>query len=131
MNPVVTGVAVVRVIAAALLLGAGCQREPTPVPRSLGDLERDYIIFVHNEIKPMVERDGLRHVAGGCDVSPGELLCVECYSPGGEAWIWCSAKGCALLDTGPELARYGADLGVCERPQARSGLALSFERRRP
>jgi hypothetical protein len=128
--------AIVTLVAYGFLVGlvallSGCQREPTPAPRGLDDLERDYIIFVHNEVKPMVERDRLRHVAGGCDVSPGELLCVECYAPGGEAWIHCSARGCALLDTGPEIARYGADLGVCERPEARQGLALSFTRRRP
>lgn len=100
-----------------------------PSQRSLADMERDYIEFVHAEINPMVERDKLRHLAGGCEVGEDDLLCVECYLPGGEAWTRCTASGCYLVDTGPEVDAAGADIGVCERPLSRQGLALTFTRR--
>lgn len=119
-------------LAIALALTAFCLVTREPVHRSLEDLEREYVEFIDAEINPLAERDKLTHLAGGCDVGPDDFICVECYLPGGEVWVRCSSRhGCVLLDTWPELDGSGADLGICERPEVRQGLAIAFQRRRP
>lgn len=116
-------------LALGLVLFSGCKRPEPPPPRDLGDLERTYVIFFSNVIEPLAKRDGMKHASGGCDASSSDLLCAECFDPGGEVWVRCVGDACKIAVTTDELAAVGADLGVCERPEARDGLALSFERK--
>ena len=90
--------------------------------------DRAYVAFVDKEVMPLAKRDGLTHTAGGCDASGTDLLCVECFSHGGESWVRCNDDGCSHATTADELAAVGADVGVCERRESRDGLAVSFTR---
>jgi len=104
--------------------------EPDPYQEcDAEDIERRYIAFNTNFLQPLAKRDGLTWTGGGCDSeTPDELLCVECFSPGGEAWTWCTPDGCELAETSPELFGLGADFGACERPEQRDGLIVIFQR---
>ncbi len=92
------------------------------------DLEYAYVAFYSKVLWPLAKRDGMTHTGGGCEQTDDELLCVECFSPGGEAWTWCTPDGCELADTSPELFGLGADFGACERPEQRDGLIVNFQR---
>ena len=116
-------------IALALSL-SGCKQRSEPAPAVDPEhWDRIYIAFVARELDPIIKRDGMKHTGGGCEVGPADLLCVECYSPGGEAWVHCEGDACKLVSTSDELEAVGADFGACERWQSHSGLAVSFTRR--
>lgn len=113
-----------------LVLFSGCKQRAEPAPATDPErFDRLYIAFFDKEVMPLAKRDGLTHTSGGCDASGSDLLCVECFEPGGESWVRCDDHGCASADTSADLATVGADVGVCERWEARNGLAVSFERR--
>jgi hypothetical protein len=131
--PAILGIGIGAGIGAAAFRAADEAAPPAELVTAAAPREerwdRLYVTFVHQTLKPIAERDGLRHTAGGCDVSDTDVLCVECYSPGGEAWVHCTDDGCALVSTNDELNAVGADFGACERWQNRNGLAVSFTRR--
>jgi len=117
-------------IALGLALLSGCEQHPKQrQPLDPERFDRAYIAFFETNVMPLAKRDGLEHASGGCETSETDLLCVECFSPGGESWVRCDDDGCASADTAADLATVGADVGVCERWQNRNGLAVSFERR--
>jgi len=107
---------------------SSCKAKPVP-STDPERFDRSYIAFVDKEVSPLAKRDGMTHTSGGCDVTATDLLCVECYSPGGESWVRCDDDGCELAKRARDLEVIGADVGVCERWEARNGLAISFTRR--